>query len=79
MLKKIILSLIRVYQKISPIFNTLGRSLGLTKTDCKFIPSCSNYAIEAVNKHGAFKGTYLGFIRVLRCHPFAKGGYDPVK
>jgi len=45
---------------------------------CRFQPTCSNYAKEAVNKYGIFKGAYLGFKRVLRCNPFGGSGYDPV-
>ncbi len=45
---------------------------------CKYIPSCSNYAIEAIEYYGAFKGTGLAIKRILRCNPFSKGGLDPV-
>lgn len=45
---------------------------------CKFSPSCSNYFIEAVKQHGAFKGARLGIWRIIRCNPFSKGGFDPV-
>ena len=45
---------------------------------CPYFPSCSNYAIEAVSKHGAFYGGLLAAWRILRCNPFSKGGYDPV-
>ncbi|MEE1019123.1 MAG: membrane protein insertion efficiency factor YidD [Acutalibacteraceae bacterium] len=45
---------------------------------CRFTPTCSQYAIQAVQIHGIFKGTYLSFKRILRCNPFCKGGYDPV-
>lgn len=45
---------------------------------CKFVPTCSTYALEAVKVHGAFKGTILSVFRVLRCNPFSRGGYDPV-
>ncbi len=45
---------------------------------CRFIPTCSEYAREAIEKHGALKGTYLAVRRLLKCHPFHEGGYDPV-
>ncbi len=48
-------------------------------SNCKFIPSCSNYALDALNKYGALKGSWLAFKRILRCNPFSKGGYDPVR
>ncbi len=46
---------------------------------CRFEPTCSTYTKEAVEKYGAIKGTWLGVKRILRCQPFSKGGYDPVK
>lgn len=46
---------------------------------CRYFPSCSEYAIEAVEKKGVAKGLYLAFKRIIKCHPFSKGGYDPVK
>ena len=69
-MKRLFLSLIRFYQRsISPYFP--GR--------CRFIPTCSAYAMEAINKHGAAKGLLLAIKRILRCHPFYKGDpYDPV-
>ena len=45
---------------------------------CRFLPTCSEYGLEAVKKHGAVKGAWLAAKRVCRCHPFRKGGYDPV-
>lgn len=52
---------------------------GLKKTThCRFIPTCSQYAVEAIEKYGPFKGTYLAIKRILRCNPFSKGGIDPV-
>ena len=45
---------------------------------CRFTPTCSQYAMEAVEKYGALKGGYLAVRRILRCHPFHAGGYDPV-
>ncbi len=69
-MKLIILSLIRLYQKmISPI---KGPS-------CRFFPTCSNYTLQAVEKYGVFKGLGKGLWRILKCHPFHPGGYDPVK
>ena len=45
---------------------------------CKYIPTCSEYGIEAIEKYGALKGSFLTAWRILRCNPFSKGGYDPV-
>ena len=69
-MKKIFLSLIRFYQKhISPAF----------PARCRYYPTCSRYAYEAITKYGAVKGGWLALKRFLRCHPFHKGGfYDPV-
>ncbi len=68
-MKVFLLCLLKFYQKyISP----------LTKPHCRFIPVCSSYAIEAVEKYGCKKGIFLAVKRILRCTPFSKGGYDPV-
>jgi hypothetical protein len=68
--KKILISVIKLYRKyISPLKRT---------PSCIYTPTCSLYAIEALERYGALKGTYLTVRRVLRCHPFHKGGYDPV-
>ena len=69
-MKKLLLSLIRFYQKaISPAF----------PARCRFSPTCSRYAYEAITKYGAIKGGWLALKRLLRCHPFYKGDYfDPV-
>jgi len=48
------------------------------KSKCKFYPTCSQYAIEAISTYGAFKGFFMSLWRILRCNPFSKGGYDPV-
>lgn len=70
MIKRILLLLIKTYQKfISPMF---GRR-------CRFYPTCSEYSKQAIAKYGAVKGTYLSIKRILKCHPFHKGGYDPLK
>ena len=68
-MKKILILLIRFYQKfISPMF----------PAKCRFYPTCSQYTLEAIKEHGTIKGTYLGIRRILKCHPFHEGGYDPV-
>lgn len=71
MISRFFIFLIKIYQK------TLSPYLALY-SKCKYEPSCSNYAIEAFKKHGAFKGFFLTVWRLLRCNPFSKGGYDPV-
>ena len=47
-------------------------------TSCRYVPSCSEYAMEAVERYGALRGTWMALARLLRCHPFAKSGFDPV-
>ena len=66
MLKFLGVKLIRFYQKY------------LSKGTCTFIPSCSEYTLEAILKHGFFVGCFLGFKRILRCNPWCKGGFDKV-
>ncbi|MGE9911690.1 membrane protein insertion efficiency factor YidD [Atopobiaceae bacterium SGI.236] len=63
------IALVRVYQRfISPLFPPC----------CIYSPTCSQYAVEAIEKYGFLKGTWLAFKRILRCNPFHKGGFDPV-
>ena len=68
-MKWVLIGLIKIYRKIiSPCIGP----------HCIYTPTCSQYAMEAIRKYGAIKGAYLACRRILRCHPFAKGGYDPV-
>lgn len=70
MIKRFLLILLRFYKAaISPY---LGNN-------CRFTPTCSEYAMQAVVKYGAAKGSWMAFRRLLRCNPFCRGGYDPVK
>lgn len=69
-MKKILIGLIKFYRKqISP----------MSPPKCKYIPTCSQYAIEAIEKYGVIKGGFKALWRILRCNPFSRGGYDPVK
>lgn len=68
-IKKIMVKLIKHYQKIP----------GPWHGSCRFTPTCSNYAIEAIERYGALKGGFLALIRILKCNPLFKGGYDPVR
>lgn len=68
-MKSILIALVKFYRKkISP----------LRKPCCRFVPTCSEYALEAIEKYGALKGAWLALRRFLKCHPLHKGGYDPV-
>jgi len=67
-MKYLCLFLIRIYQ-YAPLMHY---------SNCKFEPSCSQYTYQAIEKFGILKGCYLGIKRILRCHPFCKGGYDPI-
>lgn len=68
-MKKVLLAAIRVYQLgISPLLGS----------NCRYLPTCSQYTAEAIEIHGAWRGVGMGIRRILRCHPFARGGHDPV-
>jgi putative membrane protein insertion efficiency factor len=68
-MRQLLLWMIRGYQKaISPLF----------PASCRFVPTCSQYGYEAIQHYGAIRGGYMAVRRILRCHPFHPGGYDPV-
>lgn len=68
-MKRILIAMIRFYQtSISP----------LTPPACRFTPTCSQYTLEAIQKYGALRGSWLGLKRIMRCHPWGGSGYDPV-
>lgn len=68
-MKRLLLLLVHIYQScISPLF----------PPSCRYYPTCSAYALEAIERYGAWRGGWMALRRILRCHPFHKGGYDPV-
>ena len=67
-MKRVLIKLIKIYQSIP----------GPWHNYCRYIPTCSNYAIEAIETYGAFKGGIMAFKRIIRCNPFGTSGYDPV-
>ncbi len=69
MMKEFLILMINFYRRfISP----------LKPPSCRFVPTCSEYAVLALKKHGVFKGSFFALRRILRCHPFNPGGYDPI-
>jgi putative membrane protein insertion efficiency factor len=68
--RRLFIGLIQIYRRfLSPML----------PPTCRFEPSCSLYTVQAIEKYGASKGLFMGIRRVLRCHPFARGGFDPVR
>ncbi|AWB32266.1 membrane protein insertion efficiency factor YidD [Clostridium botulinum] len=69
-MKNLLICIIKMYRKYISL---------LKRPSCRFYPTCSQYSIEAIEKYGALKGTLISIKRILKCHPFNEGGYDPVK
>lgn len=72
-MKKILIKIINLYQRHISVW------LDSKNIKCKFYPTCSEYTKQAIQKYGVLKGIFLGIYRILRCNPFSKGGYDPLK
>ena len=72
-MSKILISIIIFYKTHISLF------LKKNGVECKYYPTCSEYSIQAIKKYGAIKGSFLSIKRILRCNPFTKGGYDPLK
>ncbi len=72
-MKKLLICIINWYQRHISLWITSKR------IHCKYYPTCSEYTKQAIDKYGALKGIFLGAKRILRCNPFSKGGYDPLK
>ena len=72
-MKKLFIYLIELYQKY------ISKFLESKNIRCKFYPTCSEYTKQAIEKYGVLKGCMLGAVRILKCNPFSKGGYDPLK
>ena len=68
-MKKLLIWIIRLYQKVPGNFHNY----------CRHYPTCSNYAIDAINEYGSIKGSFMAIKRILKCNPFGTKGYDPVK
>ncbi len=70
-MKYVLIAIVKFYRRfLSPL---------KPRSTCRFYPTCSKYALEALTKYGAIKGSYLSIKRILRCNPFCKGGYDPLE
>ncbi len=73
-MKRFLLAILALYRYwLSPVVHSLFPS------SCKFQPTCSRYASEAIELHGALRGSWMAFRRLMRCHPFSRGGFDPVQ
>ena len=72
-MKKLLIWLITKYQKY------ISKWLASKNINCKFYPTCSEYTKQAIKKYGVGKGLLIGIYRIIRCNPFSKGGYDPLK
>lgn len=78
-MKKLFLFLIRFYQRYLSFDSGWAKNLFLTDKVCRFNPACSEYSYQAIEKYGILLGSWMAIGRILRCHPWSKGGEDPLK
>lgn len=78
-MKQLVLKLIRFYQKTPLFYAQPLRILFLTDSACRFRPTCSEYTYQAINRYGIMRGSWLALRRIFRCHPWSKGGWDPMR
>ncbi len=77
-MKQCILRSIRLYQKYLSLDTGLLKQLWITDKVCRFTPTCSEYTYQAIDRYGIIIGSWLGLKRIIRCHPWNKGGFDPI-
>ena len=77
-MKNLVFKIIRFYQRTRIFHLPVFQLFFMSDKVCRFRPTCSEYTYQAIEKYGILKGSWLGLGRVIRCHPFSKGGYDPV-
>jgi len=77
-MRNLVLFLIRFYQRYIGGASGLLKIIWVSEKVCRFLPTCSQYTYEAIERYGILKGSFLGVKRIIRCHPFSKGGVDPV-
>ncbi len=78
-MKRIALSLILLYKKTEWFHLPIFRALFLSDRICRFLPTCSEYTYQAIDKYGVARGSVIGIRRIIRCHPFSRGGVDELK
>ncbi len=77
-MKRLVLDAIRFYQRTRFFHGVIARQFFLTDRVCRFSPTCSNYTYQAVEKYGVIQGLWLGVKRISSCHPWSKGGINPI-
>lgn len=78
-MKKLVLKFIKFYQRTIGFRKGFLKTFFLVDSACKYSPTCSDYTYQAIETYGVLRGSIIGLKRIVRCHPFAKGGYDPVE